>query len=55
MLKAVIFDFDGVIADSESLHYKAINQVVAGFGVEIPKELSEEQIEAIKKLQDSGL
>lgn len=38
MLKAVIFDFDGVIADSELLHYKAINQIVARFGVEIPKE-----------------
>ena len=38
MLKAVIFDFDGVIADSEFLHYKAINQIVVRFGVEIPEE-----------------
>jgi beta-phosphoglucomutase len=38
MLKAVIFDFDGVIADSELLHYKAINQIVARFGVKIPKD-----------------
>ncbi len=38
MLKAVIFDFDGVIADSELLHYKAINQVVVRFGVDIPRE-----------------
>ena len=38
MLKAVIFDFDGVIADSELLHYKAINQIVARFGVDIPRE-----------------
>ena len=38
MLKAVIFDFDGVIADSELLHYKAINQIIARFGVDIPRE-----------------
>ncbi len=35
MLKAVIFDFDGVITDSEILHLRAFNQVLAGHGIEI--------------------
>lgn len=37
MLKAVIFDFDGVIADSEELHYKALNEVFKRYGVDVPK------------------
>jgi beta-phosphoglucomutase len=39
MLKAVFFDFDGVIADSEFLHYKALNQVFEKYGVHVPKEV----------------
>jgi beta-phosphoglucomutase len=35
MLQAVIFDFDGVITDSEILHLRAFNRVLARFGVEI--------------------
>ncbi|MGA1980044.1 MAG: HAD family phosphatase [Sedimentisphaerales bacterium] len=35
MLRAVIFDFDGVITDSEVLHLRAFNQVLAQYGVEI--------------------
>jgi len=35
MLKAVIFDFDGVITDSEILHLRAFNRVLAQYGVEI--------------------
>ena len=35
MLKAVIFDFDGVITDSEVLHLRAFNQVLSQYGVEI--------------------
>jgi beta-phosphoglucomutase len=35
MLRAVIFDFDGVITDSEILHLRAFNQVLAKYGVEI--------------------
>ena len=34
MLRAVIFDFDGVITDSEILHFRSFNQVLAGYGVE---------------------
>lgn len=39
MLHAVIFDFDGVICDSELLHYQALNAVFNRFGVDIPKEV----------------
>ena len=28
-LQAIIFDFDGVIANSEPLHYKAFEQTLA--------------------------
>jgi beta-phosphoglucomutase family hydrolase len=35
MLKAVIFDFDGVITDSEILHLRAFNKVLAQFNIEI--------------------
>lgn len=37
MLRAVIFDFDGVIADSELLHYKALNEVFKLHGVDVPR------------------
>lgn len=35
MLRAVIFDFDGVITDSEILHLRAFNQVLARYDTEI--------------------
>lgn len=35
MLRAVIFDFDGVITDSEILHFRSFNQVLAQHGMEI--------------------
>jgi HAD superfamily hydrolase (TIGR01509 family) len=35
MLKAVIFDFDGVITDSEILHLRAFNRSLVPFSVEI--------------------
>jgi beta-phosphoglucomutase len=35
MFKAVIFDFDGVITDSEVLHFRAFNAVLKQFGVEL--------------------
>jgi beta-phosphoglucomutase len=38
MLKAVIFDFDGVISDSESCHFAAYNKVLADFGIQIKEE-----------------
>ena len=39
MFRAVIFDFDGVIADSEPLHFEAFRRALAERGVEISKEL----------------
>jgi len=35
MLRAIVFDFDGVITDSEILHLRSFNQVLAQYGVEI--------------------
>jgi beta-phosphoglucomutase len=39
MLRAVIFDFDGVITDSESLHLRAFNKVLAQYDIEITEEI----------------
>lgn len=33
MLKAVVFDFDGVIVDSEPFHYRAFQEVLRPFGI----------------------
>jgi beta-phosphoglucomutase len=38
MLQAVIFDFDGVIADTEPLHFKAYNHILKGYGIKIAKK-----------------
>jgi beta-phosphoglucomutase len=38
-LKAVIFDFDGVIANTEPCHLSAFNQVFAEFGIELSPEI----------------
>jgi beta-phosphoglucomutase len=38
VIKAVIFDFDGVISDSEPSHFAAYNKVLADFGIQIKKE-----------------
>jgi beta-phosphoglucomutase len=35
MLEAVIFDFDGVIVDSEKLHYQAFNRTLAKFNYQL--------------------
>ena len=33
MLDAIIFDFDGIIADTEPLHYQAFQQVLEPLGL----------------------
>ena len=38
MFRAVIFDFDGVITDSEVLHFRSFNQVLAFYEYRISKE-----------------
>ncbi|MBN1127291.1 MAG: HAD family phosphatase [Sedimentisphaerales bacterium] len=38
MLKAVIFDFDGVIADSEPLHCQAFLDVLPAFGIKMTRQ-----------------
>ena len=38
MFKAVIFDFDGVITDSEILHFRAFNQILKQNGFELTRE-----------------
>ena len=38
-LQAIIFDFDGVIADSERLHLLAYQQVLAAHGLTLPEPL----------------
>ena len=64
MLQAVIFDFDGVICDSEFLHYQALNAIFNRFGVNIPKEVHWEKylgysdlenIQAVNRDYEMGL
>ncbi|MBI3400545.1 MAG: HAD family phosphatase [Acidobacteria bacterium] len=38
MLKAIVFDFDGVIANSEPLHFQAFRDVLAGEGVTLTEQ-----------------
>lgn len=37
MIQGIIFDFDGVIADSEPLHLRALQEVVAPLGISISR------------------
>jgi beta-phosphoglucomutase len=61
MLRAVIFDFDGVITDSEILHLRAFNQSLAPYGVEISTKdyyknyLGYSDFDCYKILVDKGL
>ncbi|QLJ52412.1 MAG: hypothetical protein Sv326_0237 [Candidatus Fermentimicrarchaeum limneticum] len=43
MIKAIIFDFDGVIADSEPAHRKSFNITLKQLGITIPKKLYREK------------
>ncbi len=44
MIKAVIFDHDGVIADTEPLHYLADNIVLSRFGLSVSPEQNDELV-----------
>ena len=61
MLRAVILDFDGVIADSEMLHLRCFNEVLAGFGIEIATKdyykdyLGLTDIDVFRLVVDKGL
>jgi len=61
MLRAVIFDFDGVITDSEILHLRAFNQSLAPYGIEITTKdyytnyLGFCDLDCYKMLIDKGL
>ena len=38
MIKAVIFDLDGVLIDATEWHYEALNDALKLFGFEISRE-----------------
>src|SRR3984957_6694716 len=38
MIKAVIFDLDGVLIDARDWHYQALNRALGLFGLEIPRD-----------------
>jgi HAD superfamily hydrolase (TIGR01509 family) len=38
MIEAIVFDFDGVLADSEPLHLRAYQEVLSGLGTTLPRE-----------------
>jgi beta-phosphoglucomutase len=37
-IKAIVFDFDGVLADSEMIHFRVYNELLASSGVRLTKE-----------------
>jgi beta-phosphoglucomutase len=37
-IAAIVFDFDGVLADSEPLHFQAFHRVLAGIGITIDRD-----------------
>lgn len=39
MLHAIVFDFDGVLADSEPLHFEVFRRVLAGAGITLTEAL----------------
>ena len=43
-IKAVIFDMDGVITNSEPIHEKTFDMVMAEYGVKTNKELKAEVV-----------
>ena len=40
-IKTILFDFDGVVVDSESLHLRALGEVLTNHGISYPDDLLE--------------
>jgi len=61
MLQAVIFDFDGVITDSEVLHLRSFNKVLAKYDIRIETKdyykdyLGLTDVDLFKEMIDKGL
>ncbi len=61
MFRAVIFDFDGVITDSEVLHLRAFNKSLESFGIALTRKdyyqnyLGFSDFDCYKTLVDQGL
>jgi HAD superfamily hydrolase (TIGR01509 family) len=62
VIKAVVFDFDGVLADSEPLHFRAFRDVLRGVGLVLTEEayyaryLGYDDVRAFQAIaQDSGI
>lgn len=61
MLQAVIFDFDGVITDSEVLHLRSFNKVLAEYDIRIETKdyykdyLGLNDVDLFKEMVDKGL
>lgn len=60
MLGAVIFDFDGVVTDSEILHFRAFNEILSPHGLELTKKeyytryLGLSDVDCLKALIEEG-
>ncbi|NQT84421.1 HAD family phosphatase, partial [bacterium] len=44
MLRGLIFDFDGLILDTETARYYAWKEVIESYGVELPLSFWQENI-----------
>ena len=42
MIKAIIFDVDGVLFDSEEIHYEVEAETLRKFGIPVTKELTKQ-------------
>lgn len=47
MLKAILFDMDGVLIDAKEWHYKALNRALGLFGYEITREMHISQYDGL--------
>ena len=56
-VQAIVFDFDGVLADSEMLHFRVYNELLSASGVQISRDEYYEQylgkVEGLPKAADA--